>query len=524
MRIGSVFALVLYLLRTQIGASDLVYLVEPLLKWQRTLPGGGSINGAYIAPNRNNLFVISSVCTVQALDPRSGESVWTYQPGNPSTCSGGVTFSDGVGTPYLTFIESTINLGPTPFSTQVVILDLNSGVLLAKSAFLSGQGAGEPQTTEDGRYIVATSNTANIGTFVVIDTNAVENGIAPIVFEESNPSGPFSPVGFYHRPTTPIFFGGNKNDVFVWAFDLTQMQLVGTEAIENGQIFSFQFPSNYANNGGGLSVKTLGPKTSWKASTRPLLSNGGKSMHWANSDGRYRVWINRTVDDSPTTVLSLPRGIPTSVSAHAAPVLGQDETNPFVYLLGPNPSVFRSNTNLTTSVGLGVDSLFTGQILLSPKEEYMYIATEGRPETSRGILYQIKNEENSLTVDWLFRAESPMSGDLARSTDGTTIFFGQRDGTVSALEVAEAEEELPSSTPASAPVFAPAVCREIGEICGSTTTERPCCFPWLCDAGVCRVPSNRTDPKTALKSDLTTAGSIGILRPRGTIRRDPLRN
>jgi outer membrane protein assembly factor BamB len=117
MRIGSVFALVLYLLRTQIGASDLVYLVEPLLKWQRTLPGGGSINGAYIAPNRNNLFVISSVCTVQALDPRTGESVWTYQPGNPSTCSGGVTFSDGVGTPYLTFIESTINLGPTPFST-----------------------------------------------------------------------------------------------------------------------------------------------------------------------------------------------------------------------------------------------------------------------------------------------------------------------------------------------------------------------------------------------------------------------
>jgi hypothetical protein len=77
---------------------------------------------------------------------------------------------------------------------------LSTGTVLMTTVALDGVGAGSPQTTSNGRYIMMTYNLGSTGFFSVVDTQASPDAsgqypAVPALFTNSSTINPFSPIG-----------------------------------------------------------------------------------------------------------------------------------------------------------------------------------------------------------------------------------------------------------------------------------------------------------------------------------------
>jgi len=227
---------------------------------------------------------------------------------------------------------------------RVIALDSNGGFLF-QSVPLPGVQAGSPQTTYDGRYIMINHNVAeSTGHFTVLDTEDLVDGQdLNYTYTQSNATNPFSPLGVYHNPAEGYYKGGelNTNDIFIWGFDTAG----GATSAGTGGVFGFQLPID----GTPMQYNLLGEQPrNFQSTTRPEITNDGRSMYWALTRAEQRCWVGSAFPPKPnrfhlgrTTTASFERGKPVYIAARASPTLSKDPAQPTVWGPGAREEIWR---------------------------------------------------------------------------------------------------------------------------------------------------------------------------------------
>jgi hypothetical protein len=274
--------------------------------------------------------------------------------------------------------------------------------------------------------------------------------LSPIFFA-TNATNPFSPIGIFHMPNEGYYDGGenNRNDMLVWAFDTAG----DATSAEDGNMFGYQQPVNYAFDGVGLEVLELGGTRDWQASTAPVLTNFGRSLYWSNTRASARCWVGSADEDQNrfsrgrTNTLSLARGTPIYISAYASPALSSDLVAPRVYGPGAAEQFYVTNTTLGESVVVVTDSLVYSPAKVSPDDAYVYYVTEN------GFLYQA--DATTLAQRWVFSIGGRVEGDISMNSAGTMLYVGTTSGDVYGIEIATDPASTPRPTAAPSSSNAP---------------------------------------------------------------------
>lgn len=244
----------------------------------------------------------------------------------------------------------------------------------------------------------------------------------------------------FHRPEEGYYDSDdnqgkdNTNDAFYWSFDTDTSDPFAT-SVGEGQIFVFQFPSGYnADVDGtvGLRVREIGPRRSWQSTTRPILTNGGRSMYWAQARGENRCWVGaqgnntRRFSRSDTNTIRLDRrsGAPWK-AADAPPTLSSHPSEPAVYGSGASNQFFRFNYDYSESVVVSTDSFVSSRSVVTPDDQYVFYGTQG------GFLYQADGEDLATVWNSGGAGGIPIDGiegDLAVHPNGLFVYVAETSG------------------------------------------------------------------------------------------------
>lgn len=321
----------------------------------------------------------------------------------------------------------------------------STGAQIIATGAVEGDCVGTPVTTKDGKYILITYNVGGAtGYFSVFDTTSPTEPV--YTYTMSNGTEPFGAIGYYWGPGEGYFPGGetNTNDVFIWALD-NNLQ---NETVGVGQVFAFQLPE--------FNVTLVGGERLWQSPLPPIITNGGISMYWAVSKSEQRCWngeAGRARFDFTQggETVTFDRGLPRSAAALAPPTLSSAAIEPFV--VGPTASnqLFRlpfdySGTPVTTAT----NGVVSSRVLISKDDLYVYYATPNPDNT----LYQL--DAATFDVIWNITFPNGISGDIAQSLNGDTIFVADIVGSVYAYKVANAPVANITQAPTNPPVATPA--------------------------------------------------------------------
>jgi hypothetical protein len=192
---------------------------------------------------------------------------------------------------FRSFLTLLVSFSFSLVNSRVIALDTSGGVIFESTA-LPGVGAGSPVTNFKGDHILLTHNVDRIkGYLSILFTGALVPGtpLEPVfsgTYEPTDANGtiierPFSPIGSYLNPILGYYDAGltNTNDFFMFAWDTPRTATGINDG--DGQKFAVQFPSDYLNNGQGLSFFPLGDPTDFHSQTPPVLTNSGLSYYWS---------------------------------------------------------------------------------------------------------------------------------------------------------------------------------------------------------------------------------------------------
>jgi hypothetical protein len=120
----------------------------------------------------------------------------------------------------------------------------------------------------------------------VIDANS--NGVE--LHSKDNSEAPFAPPGIFHAPEEGCYDGGedNRNDVVVWSLTNKPTDIV----VGDGACYAFQFPIGFPGSADGIACIQLGQDIrDFQAITKPVLTNGGRSLYWGGTRSQFFAWV-----------------------------------------------------------------------------------------------------------------------------------------------------------------------------------------------------------------------------------------
>ena len=349
-----------------------------------------------------------------------------------------------------------------------------NGTLFFETEPMPGTSAGTPQATRDGRYLAITHNDDQLGYFSFFDTNDLLDAnetlpLEPLLEYEStllsfNETTPFSELGYFARPDEGYSGShdnnglNNDNDIFLWISDTNTnvLNVNGVPMAGEGQMYVFQLPKDYDHSGNGLEVIPIGPVRGYQAATRPILTNGGKSMYWSMVRGETRSWDGRLFSRSHNGRNNTQRGDPPYIGARAAPSLNSDSSRVF----GPGPSndVWSAGRNMEDFDSVSTDGIVSAQLLVTLDDQFVLWGTE-KGQLTMASVFDLSQQAWQIG-DFSDIPFDSIQGEMARDSSGTMIFvtttFDNIAGTIIALRIAN-EAEPPSSSPSSYPSSTPSL-------------------------------------------------------------------
>lgn len=442
-----------------VSAQKLIYYPNPKPIW--TYEQGAQIgpgNGLFLSPDGSQLVCTGLDGSVHFIDPNSGAPVSApFEPKKIFDFTvrgfGGITFSMGGTTPYMTYAITDDYLNDA--TTRVIALTMG-GEKIFESIPLPGVQAGSPVTSSDGRYIYLTHNVdGKVGYFSMLDTTQLsgDDALAPM-YQNYNDTNPFSPIGIFHNPAEGYYDGGqdNTNDMLVWKFDTRE----GAIYVGQGQMFGFQMP---VDDNSPIGYFLLGGSQNFQASTPPQLTNYGRSMYWALTRALQSAWVGAEGSNKGrfnrgrTQSIGYTRGSPFIISSRAPPSFSSSPTEPTVYGPGASTELWRADYQYESSQTVETSGVISSKVLVSPDDRVIYYADQN------GVVAQLNAE--TLETGWqLEDFDASYEGENALSADGSTLFIGDASGSITAYEVAQAQDATaaPSSStvsPAGMPSLEP---------------------------------------------------------------------
>jgi hypothetical protein len=268
------------------------------------------------------------------------------------------------------------------------------GIKTLESTSLPGEGAGTPKVTSDGSHVMVTSNVNQTGYFTVLYLDgavadpADPNQFLPVTpmfryksaFMQFGATTPFSDVGYFHNPTEGFYESANNvgeantNDIFVWmtATNTKAISSTGATVAGEGVLYFFQFPRGYqpGSNATTVDVTVSGGNISrpYQSNTRPILTNAGYSLYWAQSRGEVRSWVNREFNKGHSNLTNLGRGDPAYIGPPAPPTLSSDPVQPMVFGVGAANLVWKTDFGLANLVTVATDSTVSSRVAISPDD------------------------------------------------------------------------------------------------------------------------------------------------------------
>ena len=344
--------------------------------------------------------------------------------------------------------------------SRVVALAHPAGDFLWISPILEGACSGTPVISGDGELIFLNhnSNAGLFGHFSILSFS--EKGA--VLFMNLNSIAPFAPPGIITNPFFGNFDGGEANtrDVIIWSF----MPTPDATTVGPGSTFYFQLTSDYSEGSSvaDFAVRVLSPEVTWQSTTAPLIVARGLSMYWSVSRSELRAWVrksnanatstnstgaNGSFDRDRTHAASFIRGDPSFLAPFVKPIV-DNSTSPKVLCVGSASEEFYClhADNLTTIWSENTNSLIKTEARFSTKGDRVYFIEED------GILHAF----NTTSGDKFYEEETdnPVISNFDLSIDGAFLYYGDINGSVVALQLAEST--LPPVMPATrAPSFAP---------------------------------------------------------------------
>lgn len=345
------------------------------------------------------------------------------------------------------------------------------GNLVFQSTPLPGIAAGTPVTDGSGEHILVTHNVDRLeGYLSVFLVSNLQAGtpLAPVFSEgyssqESSVNGtmsisrPFSPIGFYHSPLAGWYDGGvnNTNDVFLFAWDTART--ASSIGNADGQVFVFQFPVGYANDGQGLSFAPMGSRTDFHAITPPVLTNQGLSMYWTITRATTDCYIGELGFDRTffsrgrtgrATFDRAERPAPAFQAPRAPVTLSSDPVQPMVYGVGANAQIWSATFNYGSTTVASTPDLISSRLMITQDDQFLIYGTRASLSPEGGALYMVP-VNNLGQARWSVEVSGGVLGDIALNGRGTIVYVGDVLGQISAYQFGE------NLAATEAPTFAP---------------------------------------------------------------------
>lgn len=352
------------------------------------------------------------------------------------------------------------------FSTidrRVVALDM-TGAEIWISDELEGVAAGNPAISSDGAYVFLTHNADDLtnGYFTILDgeSGAVFYGGSSGEAGDS-PTKRYGPVGIFHNPEQgnydPIVSGSpvsegdfNTNDMLMWS----QTPKPSDTTIENGYLYGFQFPRDFAGNASEISYFQMGSfERDFQSLTAPVMTNNGLSAYWGVSRGGFRGWTPKRFSRARTVSIGFTRnpdfpGQP----VWAQPALSND---------GPEPTIFggtsarefvRMSFDFDDTDVVATEGFVKAAAVVDGADRCVYYVEDN------GILHQA--DFFDLEDYWTDSLDFTVTGEMALTPRSDILIAANGRGVISAYQVAEipvteAPSEMPSDGPSVVPTAAP---------------------------------------------------------------------
>lgn len=456
--------------RAAVADEDVEYealLEAPTRLWTAQLfpdPNLGSVevqagNGVFMAPDGKHALVTTVGATVYAFNAYTSEQAWVYQPPSDGTSSShtGVTFGPQGDYGVYAVIDNEESMTPT---TRVIALDMEGNEVWVSDE-LEGVAAGNPQISTDGAYVFLTHNADDLtnGYFTILDgeTGSVFYGGSSGEAGDE-PTKRYGPLGIYHTPEAgnydPIVSGSprsegefNTNDMLMWS----QSPKPTDATIQNGFLYGFQFPRDFAGNASEISYFQMGSfERDFQAIAPPVMTNKGLSAYWGVSRGGFRGWIPKRFSRARDVSVGFTRNRDfAGQPVWATPALSND---------GPEPTIF-GGTSAREFVRMSYD--FDRQFVV-PTEGYVKSAAKvdgGERavyyvETETGTLHQADFDD--LGDLWTEGVGFSVDGEMTLTPRSDVLLVADTRGVITAFQVAEIPvTESPTAMPSDFPTISP---------------------------------------------------------------------
>lgn len=420
-------------------------------------------NGVFMAPDGKHALVTTIGASVYAFNAYSGEIAWFYQPealtDNIARCHSGVTF--GPDSEYMVYavVDNENSLSPT---SRVIALDM-TGAEVWISDDLEGVVAGNPQVSSDGSYVFLTHNADELtnGYFTVLDGETGSIFYGGSSGEAGDiPTKRYGPLGISHTPVQgnydPVTSGApvsegdfNTNDFLMWS----QSPKPTDAAIENGFLYGFQFPRDFAGNASEITYFQMGSfERDFQAVTPPVMTNGGLSAYWGVSRGGFRGWIPKRFSRARDVSIGFSRNSDfAGQPVWAQPALSND---------GPEPTIF-GGTAAREFIKLSFD--FQDQTVVTTGS---YVKSAAIVDGAERAVYYVEEDGTLHMTDfdledlWTESQGFTVTGEMALTPRSDILLIGTGRGVISAYQVAEipvtdSPSDMPSDGPSMAPTESP---------------------------------------------------------------------
>ncbi len=329
---------------------------------------------------------------------------------------------------------------------------------------LEGIAAGNPQISTDGSFVFLTHNADDLtnGYFTVLDGETGSIFYGGSSGEAGDiPTKRYGPLGIYHTPIQgnydPITSGApvsegdfNTNDMLLWS----QTPKPNDTTIENGFLYGFQFPRDFAGNASEITYFQMGSfERDFQAVTPPVMTNGGLSAYWGVSRGGFRGWIPKRFSRARDVSIGFSRNTDfPGQPVWAQPALSDD---------GPEPTIF-GGTAAREFVRLSFD--FEDQTVI-PTEGYVKAAAI--VDGGQRAVYYVEDTGtvhmasfDDLDDLWTDTMGFTVEGEMALTPNSDVLLVASGRGVVTAFQVAEipvteSPSDMPSDYPSMEPTLSP---------------------------------------------------------------------
>jgi len=344
--------------------------------------------------------------------------------------------------------------------SRVIALDMEGNEVWVSDE-LEGVAAGNPQISSDGAYVFLTHNADDLtnGYFTILDgeTGSVFYGGSSGEAGDE-PTKRYGPLGIYHTPEAgnydPIVSGSprsegefNTNDMLMWS----QSPKPTDVTIQNGFLYGFQFPRDFAGNASEISYFQMGSfERDFQAIAPPVMTNKGLSAYWGVSRGGFRGWIPKRFSRARDVSVGFTRNRDfAGQPVWAPPALSND---------GPEPTIF-GGTSAREFVRMSYD--FDRQFVV-PTEGY--VKSAAKVDGGERAVYYVETETGTLhQADfdrlgdlWTEAVGFSVDGEMTLTPRSDVLLVADTRGVITAFQVAEIPvTESPTAMPSDFPTISP---------------------------------------------------------------------